>query len=40
MEDWFKWIKAHVGTSGNELADKLAKEKSGKTEISITYNRV
>ena len=37
---WFRWIKAHAGTSGKELADKLAKEASGKTEIPISYNRV
>jgi len=36
----FRWIKAHAGTSGNELADKLAKEASGETEILISYNRV
>ena len=40
MEDRFRWIKAPAGTSGNELADKLAKEASGKTAISISYNRV
>jgi ribonuclease HI len=39
-EIWFKWTKAHVGTSGNELADKLAKEASVKKEIPISYNRV
>ena len=36
----FRWTKAHVGTTGNELADKLAKEASSKTEIPISYNRI
>jgi len=36
----FRWIKAHMGTTGNELADKLAKEVSSKTEIPISYNRI
>ena len=36
----FRWIKAHAGVSGNELADKLAKEASGKTDIPISYNRI
>jgi hypothetical protein len=36
----FMWIKAHAGNSGNELAYKLVKEASGKTEIPISYNRV
>jgi len=36
----FSWTKAHVGTTGNDLADKLAKEASSKTEIPISYNRI
>jgi hypothetical protein len=36
----FWWVKAHAGTSGNELAHKLAKEASGKTDLLISYNRV
>jgi len=43
IREWrirFRWIEAHAGRSGNELADKLAKEASGKTELPISYNRV
>jgi len=36
----FRWVKAHAGTSGKELADKLAKDASGKTVLPISYNRV
>jgi ribonuclease HI len=36
----FRWVKAYAGTSGNELADKLAKEASGKTDLPISYNGV
>jgi len=36
----FKWTKAQVGTTGNELGDKLAKGASSKTEIPIGYNRI
>jgi ribonuclease HI len=36
----FRWTEAHVGTTGNELADKLTKEASSRIEIPISYNRV
>jgi len=36
----FRWTKAHAGTTGNELPDKLAKEASSKTVIPISFNRV
>jgi ribonuclease HI len=35
----FRWTKAHAGTTGNKLADKLAKEALSKTIIPISYNR-
>jgi len=36
----FRWTKSHLGNTGNELADKLAKEASSKTEIPISCNRI
>ena len=36
----FRWTKAHAEVWGNELADKLAKEASSRTDIPISYNRV
>jgi len=40
-ENWyieFTWIKVHAGHSGNELADKLAKETTTNSEIY--YNKI
>jgi ribonuclease HI len=33
----FSWVKAHAGTRGNEIADRLAKEeaRSGGTEYEF-----
>jgi ribonuclease HI len=36
----FRWVQAHAGTSGIELADKLTKEASGKKDMPISYKRV
>ena len=41
--DWnvrFCWVKAHVGTLGNELADRLAKETATNADIAICYNKI
>jgi len=39
IREWrkrFRWIKAHARKSGNGLANKLAKEASGKTELTTS----
>jgi hypothetical protein len=36
----FLWIKAHVGTYGNELADLLSKAAAQNRDASISYNKI
>ena len=36
----FCWVKAHAGTLGNELADRLAKEAAKKPDVVICYNKI
>jgi hypothetical protein len=36
----FCWVKAHVGTQGNELADRLANGAATNADIAICYNKI
>jgi len=36
----FSWVKAHVGTYRNELADHLAKEAAWNRDTMISYNKI
>jgi ribonuclease HI len=36
----FAWIEAHIGTIGNELADKLVKAAARNTDATTAFNRI
>ena len=37
---YIHWVKAHVGTYGNELADQAAKASAQNKDTSISYNKI
>ena len=36
----FSWLKVHIGTHGNELANELAKAAARNRDASISYNKI
>ena len=43
MQNWlihFRWVKAHTGIEGNQLADKLTKEAAKDDEPKVVYSRI
>jgi hypothetical protein len=43
QQEWkvaFRWLKAHAGQRGNELADRLAKEAASNRKEDECYSRL
>ncbi|KAJ4442001.1 hypothetical protein ANN_11865 [Periplaneta americana] len=36
----FAWVKAHVGLTGNELVDHLAKQVASNNELPVSFDRI
>jgi len=36
----FPWIKAHEGSLGNELADRLAEDAANDKDSPVVYDRI
>jgi ribonuclease HI len=36
----FSWVKAHAGTLGNEIADRLAKEAARSENMQYVFDRI
>jgi hypothetical protein len=40
MENKFSWVKAHAGTYGNEIADRLAKEATRSVSMKRAFTKI